>query len=152
MRKVTRAGARNAPSHNVRGRHHARRNVVPPGRRHIAVSVQLRTNSVPNGERRLWFHKVPRKKGSLETLVSSGFLVTFSAAKKSLRPQAETTPRPQARNTPSHNVRGRHPARRNVAPPGRRHIAPSVQLRINSVPNGERRLWLHKMPREKRKP
>ena len=27
-------------SHNVRGRHHARRNVVPPGRRHIAVSVQ----------------------------------------------------------------------------------------------------------------
>ena len=62
-------------------------------------------------------HEMPRKKGSLETLVSSGFLVTFSAAKKSLRPQAELTLRPQARNTSSTFRRREKSALRLTASP-----------------------------------
>ena len=71
-----------------------------------------------------WLHKISRKKGSLETLVSSGFLVTISAAKKSParrrkqprrpqaaklppRPQAEQTPPPAGRRTPFPPPRGR---------------------------------------------
>ena len=46
--------ARNSPTNNVRGRHHARRNVVPPGRRHIAVSVQLRKTAYPTGQKPNW--------------------------------------------------------------------------------------------------
>ena len=90
------------------------------------------------GKNLIGLHEMPRQIRDSKTAGFGGFLVTFSAAKKSLRPQAETSPRPQARKTPRRNARGRHPARRNVVPPGRRHIAASVQLRINSVPNGAR--------------
>ena len=69
-------------SHNVRGRHHARRNVVPPGRRHIAVSVQLRRNSVPNGERRLWLYKTFPLKRDSKTVGFGELLVTFRSCEK----------------------------------------------------------------------
>ena len=90
---------------NVRSRHWQVPELLRRRSRHIAPSVQRWKTAYRPAHGNHWLHKIFRKKGSLETLVSSGFLVTFSAAKKSLRPEAELTPRPEAEIPPRPQAR-----------------------------------------------
>ena len=73
LRGLDRIAASCVFSHNVRGRHHARRNVAPPGRRHIAPSVQLRTNSATKEERYLWLYEILQPKEVLKPWFQAAF-------------------------------------------------------------------------------
>ena len=112
---------------------------MPPGRRHIAVSVQLRINSVPNGERRLWLHGIFRKKGSLETLVSSASLVTFSAAEMSEVPPVADE---------ASEFRGSAPL---VATNGKQEAAGATVPPVSSLSKGKRRNGVGRLPAARRR-
>ena len=71
-------------SHNVRGRHFSMRKCRAAGQAaHCSVSTAEDKQRNERGRSLIGLHEMPRKKGSLETLVSSGFLVTFSAVEMS---------------------------------------------------------------------